>query len=471
MHAILPIFVRSDKSLDCLGVIQTEDCQEGQAWMKPSRRKILIGSAAALLSPCLAWPASKSDLLRPSLRWANGPRQLKGVNVFQPFGWGNSSGEPPAYTSDPYVNGGTWAQVMPASRRALIKSSGFDVYRFVIDPGPLLAAESSTDLDHLITQIKHAIVDILDAGLLVIADVHVTDQHFVAGWTNVDLADGVSGPKFKRLVLVEQRLATAIEELSEPSRVCIELFNEPPYASAITSDQWHDQLKYLFDAVRYVAPSVTLVIGGSGFNSIDDGGRGGLVALDPKKFDENTIYSWHGYEPVQLSIQAASNHFQYIHRLAFPPRKEDRAKAIKDLTMAIDADSRLSAFQKAAKISYFTRERHIEGLDSYFDTPQDEVYIAKLIKKVTDWADTHGVLRSQLMLGEFGCNGDFKGVEAATLDTRVAYIRAVRRLCDEAAIGAIVLHELNDNSSGMGISNHKTFVFIPEIISAMGLGQ
>jgi hypothetical protein len=34
--------------------------------------------------------------------------------------------------------------------------------------------------------------------------------------------------------------------------------------------------------------------------------------------------------------------------------------------------------------------------------------------------------------------------------------------------GSIVLHELNDASSGMGVSDHKAFKFFPELMSAMG---
>jgi hypothetical protein len=37
-----------------------------------------------------------------------------------------------------------------------------------------------------------------------------------------------------------------------------------------------------------------------------------------------------------------------------------------------------------------------------------------------------------------------------------------------SGIGSIILHELNDASSGMGMSDHKTFKFIPELMSAMG---
>ena len=319
-----------------------------------TRRNLLIRSATALFSSRLAWAVP-----RQSLQWANGPHRLKGVNVFQPFGWGIPTGSPAKYSSAPYTNGGTWSAVMPASRLTLLKSTGFDVYRLAIDPGPLLAAESMSDLATLIGQVTRAIVNILEAGLLVIADVHVLDHHPVPGWTNVDLTDGISGSKFNRLVTVEQRLAASIEAIGEPSRVCLELFNEPPYAFKIRGDRWRTQLKYLFNAVRPLAPRTTLVVGGSGFNSIDD--KEGLLAIDPKAFDTNTIYSWHGYDPYQLSMQGTPGHYQYIHRLAFPPRQQDRAKAINDLTLAINADRTLSAAEKASKISYFTRQRKSEG--------------------------------------------------------------------------------------------------------------
>lgn len=434
-----------------------------------TRRKIVVGSAFTLFGPRRARSADSNATSPIPLRWAYGLQRLKGVNVLQPFGWGISGGNPPAYVSDPFRNGGTWGQVMPAVRRALIRSTGFDVYRLAIDPGPLITAENDASMDRYINQVSVAIADLVASDLLVIADMHVNGGHPVSGWNNANLTDGVSGPKFQRLALVERRLAAAIEALGMASRVCFELFNEPPFASQITGDPWPTQLQYLFDTVRRAAPNLTLVVGGSGFNSIDD--RWGLIALDPRKFDDNTIFSWHGYEPLQLTLQGTPGHFQYIHRLAFPPRKSNRSKALEDIAIAINADPGASASEKLDTIAYFTRRRNADGLDTYFDTPQDEIFIARRIRKVTDWADTQNVPRARLMNGEFGCNGDFRGIKGATLETRVAFIQVVRQLCDAAGIGTTIIHELNDTASGCGISDHRTFEFMPKIRSALGLGQ
>ncbi len=306
---------------------------------------------------------------------------------------------------------------MPPARRALIKATGFDVYRLVVDPGPLLSAANDEIVANFLTQITESIIDLVNVGLLVIFDVHVNGGHPVAGWSNIDLTDGIAGPKFQRLVEIERRIAAAIEAINKPTQICLELFNEPPIASKIAGDRWPTQLEYLFKAVRGAAPNVTLIVGGGGFNSVDD--RWGLISLDPKAFDQNTIYSWHGYEPNQFTLQGQIGHYQYIHRLPFPPKKADKEIAIRSLIDSIEADKSLSDRESAAKIAYFTKGRHKEGLDAYFDIPQDETYIAKQIKKVTDWADNHGVYRLQLMNGEFGCNGDFRGTVAATLESRV----------------------------------------------------
>ena len=432
-----------------------------------TRRKILVTSTAAFLAPGVAKPFAAAAASPIPARWAHGEERLKGVNILQPFGWGISSGEPPLYAADPFRNGGSWAEVMPAKRRALIRAKGFSVCRLAVDPGPFLTAEDDAHLDRYIGHVTAAIADLVANDLLVIADVHVNGGHPVRGWSNIDLTDGLSGLKFKRLVVVETRLAAAIEALGMPSHVCLELFNEPPFASQITGDPWPSQLQYLFNAARRAAPSLTLVVGGSGFNSIDD--RWGLIALDARRFDDNTIYSWHGYEPFQLTLQSAPGHFQYIHRLAFPPRSVDRSKAFENLVASVNADPALSASERADAIAYFTLEGKADALDTYFSVPQDEAFIAKRVLKVTDWADVGNVPRSRLMNGEFGCNGDFHGIRGATLETRAAFIRTVRRLCDGAGIGAAIIHELNDTSSGFGISNHQTFEFNPAITFALGL--
>jgi hypothetical protein len=404
----------------------------------------------------------------PILQWAGDKTtKMRGLNCLQPFGYGIASNG--SYIDEPYQNGGTDLRVMPDARLGLIKSTGFDFVRMCIDPATLTTAADTTRLKHLIGQLTAGILRRLAAGLLVIADLHVIDRAPLAGWSNRDLASGIAGAKFQRYVAVAQELAAAIEALNAPQRVSIELFNEPPFDSEITGDSWHAaQAPYLWRAVRAAAPRSTLVIGGSGYNSISD-----LTALDPSNFDNNTLYTFHGYMPLQLTLQASNGIFRHIHALDFPPDPSDRSAAIVRFKKSVDADENLSPWQKIKVVAELTKLRKSFGIDMYFDQPQDASYIAKQIKIITDWADAKGAPRNCIINGESGCNGNYNDgsgdVIGATLTTRANVIRALCQSGDEAGIGGYVVHELQ--GSGFAVSDANSFAFMPEIIAALRIGS
>jgi hypothetical protein len=402
-----------------------------------------------------------------NLQWASGKTWMRGLNCLQPFGYGIASNG--SYVDEPYQNGSTDLQVMPDSRLGLIKSTGFDFVRMCIDPATLTTAADQTRLKNLIGQLTAGISRRLASGLLVIADLHVINRAPLPGWGNRDIAIGIAGSKFQRYVAVAQELAAAIEQLDVPQRVAIELFNEPPPDSEITGDSWPIvQAPHLWRAVRAAAPRSTLLIGGSDFNSIS-----GLTALDPLNFDNNTMYTFHGYTPPQLTLQASGGIFQYIHALNFPPEPSERLAIIARIKQSVGADASLSALQKIKVIAQLTHLRRAYGIDTYFDRPQDASYIAKQIKITTDWADVKGVPRNCIINGESGCNGNYNdgsgNIVGATLTTRANVIRALCQSGDKAGIGGYVVHELQ--GSGFAVSDARSFAFLPEITAAMGIGS
>lgn len=434
----------------------------------PTRRSFIMSAGAAIaaqkISPATsAVPAPHA----PALRWAGGnATRLRGLNCLQPFGYGLAKNG--SYLAEPYQNGGTDLQVMPDSRLALIKSTGFNFVRMCIDPATLTTAADATALKNLIAQLRTAILRRLAAGLLVIADLHVVGRPPVAGWSNRDIASGVSGTKFQRFIAIAQELSAAIEELNAPQEVAIELFNEPPNDSEIAGDSWPNlQAPYLWRAVRKAAPHSTLLIGGSDYNSIN-----GLATLDPSNFDGNTMYTFHGYTPAQLTLQASPGLFQHIHALTFPPRRSERSAAIRRLIQSVRADASLSTRHKIEMIVKLTRLRKNYGVDTYFDLPQNASYIVRQMKIVTDWADSNGVPHNCIINGESGCNGDYnedsKNVVGAPLITRTNVIRALSQSADNAGFFGYVIHELQ--GSGFAISDPHSFSFVPEIIAALGIG-
>jgi Cellulase (glycosyl hydrolase family 5) len=435
----------------------------------PTRRSFIVCAGAAFAAQPVE-PKHLGAAERPFtiLQWAGGnTTKMRGLNCLQPFGYGIASNG--SYIDEPYQNGGTDLQVMPDSRLRLIKSTGFDFIRMCIDPATLTTAVDKTRLAYLIGQLVTGIVRRLAAGLLVIVDLHVVGRAPVAGWSNRDIATGISGSRFRRYVAVAQELAAAIEALNAPQQVSIELFNEPPFDAEINGDSWPDvQAPYLWRAVRTAAPHSTLLIGGSNYNSIV-----GLTALHPYNFDHNTMYVFHGYVPTQLTLQGSIGIFRYIQALDFPPNPLDRAAAIVRVARSVEADESLPALQRRKIIAELTKQRKSYGIDTYFDQPQDTSYIKGQFKIVTDWADLKRVPRSCIINGESGCNGNYNDgsgkVAGATLATRASVIRALCQSVDEAEIGGYVVHEIQ--GSGFAVSNAESFEFMPEIIAAMGIGS
>ena len=434
-----------------------------------SRRSFVISVGAAIAAQ-RAVPACSSFMIGRSaqLRWAGGnTSKMRGLNCLQPFGYGITSGS--SYISEPYINGGTDLHVMPDSRLALIKSIGFDIVRMCIDPATLTTAADTSRLKSLIGQLMTGILRRLTAGLLVIADLHNIDRAPVEGWGARDIATGISGAKFQRYVVVAQELAAAIEALNTPQHVAIELFNEPPFDSEILGDSWPNaQAPYLWRAVRNAAPRSTLLIGGAGYNSIS-----GLISLDPSNFDDNTLYTFHGYLPPQVAFQGSPGMYRHVHALNFPPEPSERSAAITRLTKLVNADESLSASEKTTTIAKLTYLGRSSGIDMYFDRPQNASYIAAQMKTVTDWADLNRVPRNFIINGESGCNGDYNdgsgNIVGATLKTRTNMIRALCQSGDNAGICGYVVHELQ--GSGFAVSDADSFAFIPEIIAAMGMGS
>jgi hypothetical protein len=379
----------------------------------------------------------------------------RGVSVLQPFGWGLSTGG--IYASDPYQNGGTWISVMPGTRRNAIKSVGFDFVRLAVDPGPMLAASSDDVLRGLVAEITAAVADLNASGLKVIVDIHANISHPVVGWTNADLVDGPNGPKFQRLVRIEQRLAAALRE-TRPTDVAFELFNEPPFWSR-GAVSWSVQQKVLFGAVRAELPNHSIVVTGPEYSSIR-----GLESLEPLDYDANTIYTFHFYEPFQFALQSSSTFYRNIHRLTFPPQAHvgGKPKAIADFK---------ATGASAGEIADFTRHHRSYGIDTYFDEPEDEAFVVSRIAAVIRWARSKGLRADQLLCGEFGAEGDHGVNIAAAPSSRSAYIETVRKALEAADI-AWDVHELNNTSDGFGIaSGTAPFQFDAAVMRALGLAN
>ena len=427
-----------------------------------SRRRFVLG--ALILGIHKIIPASAH-----SLAWCDDSRTMRGLNTLQSDGFILSDGG--VYSAHPYANGGSFLDIMPPERRALIKSTGFDFIRMTIDFGPLLSAANNKALDVLIDDLISHINAYTGSKLKVIVTMMAGGDP-TTGWQN--MTDGVAGPKYQRLLNVWRRFAGAIGGSFDSSQVAVELFNEPPFRRDIAGDAWPIQQKHLFDRVRAVLPGHTIVVTGDDLSAIDR-----VVILNPADYDANTMYRINGYEPFSISHQG-DGYFRYIHRLTFPPEDHPggKAQAISDVTAAINADNSLSFLDKLTIVTNFTKLRHAEGVDTYFDTPCNSNFIENRIKKVTDWAANHGLSNRHIIVGEFGARGDFriKGADdrlvdtlAGTLTTRANFMRTWREKIEAAKLGAWCAHEARGPDGFSLTQNEVMWKFTPELMTALGL--
>ena len=425
------------------------------------RREFVFGSIAAGMTNVVPTHARAAA-------WRDESRTRRGLNILQPFGWVVTTRG--AYQFQPFVNGGSFDQIMPRERRVVIRSAGFDFVRVPVDFGPLLSAADDATLDRLINEVMRGV------DLYVASDLNVLIVLFspadAAVWPTI--TDGLRGPAFRRLVAVWQRFAEVIVDRTDPAQVAVELFNEPPFTVEIKTDPWLVQQKYLFDQVRPILPAHTLVVTADSFSAIDR-----LILLNPADFDANTSFKFSGYEPLQLSHQG-EGYWRNIHRLTFPPQAHPggRTRAIFDFIAAVGADSSLSWIEKVRSIYNFTSRKAKEGIDTYFETPCDAAFIAKRITAVTDWAASHGVSTRRLIVGEFGARGDYEGVagdgsttviEAGTTATQANFCRAWREQIEAAGLGAWCVHEIGGPAGWNLALGYPPWTFRPDLVAALAL--
>lgn len=284
-----------------------------------------------------------------------------------------------------------WRRLFGAERLAKARADGFDFIRFPVDPGPLLALGPGADQDRMIADIRMGAQMILDAGLTVVVDLHSIPRPD-EDWGTDAVVAGL-WPDYLALV---GRIGAALDGL-DPSRTAFEPLNEPTHDCAAIADgspqEWPAQLAQMHASARTAAPDLTLVLSGACW-----GGAYGLAALDPATIsDPNVIWSFHSYDPFSFTHQGAEWTFsplKYLSGLPYPPEKltTDAAKALEQ-----EAADRMAAAEGAAD-----RAAISAVLDDYRSTPKDE--IAREIRVALDWARTHGIPPSRLLLGEFGTN-------------------------------------------------------------------
>ena len=249
-----------------------------------------------------------------------------------------------------------------------LRTAGFDFVRLAVDPAmvdPLLA-----DQPALIAAIRR----IQRQGLIVVVCPHPTGWHLEA-----DPADRAA------LLRLWAGLSAALRSL-DPARTVPEVLNEPVFPH--DPGGWAALQHSVLAEIRANLPSVTVILTGQDWGSI-----GGLTALTPES-DPNVLYSFHFYDPAELTSLAAYRRDVDRGALARLPFPATGACAVP----ATDAATRDLA-------------RYYCGFG------WDAARIDAMIGRAAAWARAHNV---RLIAGEFGATAELNA------SARMSWIGAVR---------------------------------------------
>lgn len=255
-----------------------------------------------------------------------------------------------------------------------LRAAGFDFVRLAIEP------EAAADPAPLLAAIRR----IQRQGLTVIVSPHPHNWQLEA--------DPAPLRRFW------QALAPALRGL-DPARTVPEVLNEPVFPHDPAG--WARLQHAVLADIRAVLPRSLVVLTGQDWGSI-----GGLLALRPEA-DRNVVYSFHFYDPAELTSLAAwrqgIDHTGFA-RLPFP--------------VADPADCQAIARQQAG-----ATER---GMMQYYCAyGWNAAHISETIAQAAAWAKAHDV---RLLAGEFGATA------ALNSAARSAWLATARRAFEAQGI-------------------------------------
>ena len=159
-----------------------------------------------------------------------------------------------------------------------LRTAGFDFVRLAIDPEVVSGQAPAAVLIEAIRRIEAH-------GMAVIVSLHPRNWHL-----ETDAADRVRLRSFWR------ELAPKLAGL-EQTRTLPEVLNEPVFPG--DPGGWAVLQHLVLGDIRHALPQATVVLTGQDWGSV-----GGLLALTPEA-DPNVLYSFHFYDPAELTSLAA----------------------------------------------------------------------------------------------------------------------------------------------------------------------
>jgi endoglucanase len=264
---------------------------------------------------------------------------------------------------------------------AQLRRSGFGFVRLPVQPAVFDAPGVAEVLIEAVRRLERH-------GLAVVIALHPADWHLET-----------DGGERVRAAAFWLALAPRLRPLN-PGMVFPEVLNETVFADA--PGEWARLQHRLLREIRGFLPESTVVLSGT-----DWGSARGLLALETEA-DPNVIYSFHLYEPAELTALGAYRpglDSAAMARLPFPVTD----RAVCDASAATTADAPTAALMRF-----------------YCSQAWDATKLAVTIGAAGDWARRS---RVPVILGEFGAS---QRLNAAA---RLAWITAVRQACEQQGIG------------------------------------
>ena len=307
----------------------------------------------------------------------------------------------------------------------LVRDLGFDHVRLSINPEPLLADKQTGALDPAaMARLDGAVRGIVSVGLVVILDIHPEP-----GWSH-DSTETEDGTErfFRFWKSFAQHFAG-----TDPEKVYFEVLNEPGRMDVY---RWAGEQAKAIAVIRAEAPRHTIIATGAMFGSIDS-----LVATEPVR-DENVIYTFHDYNPMEFTHQGAGFVMKELETLRDVPYPSSPENVAPLLAGQRDPDVR-------------------KGLAWYGQQRWDVSMMEKQIGVAVAWANERHV---PLYCGEFGVFRHF-----APAANRARWIGDMRRTLEKDGIG----WDIWDYKGWFGMVTVKDGVPVVDegVAEALGVGK
>ena len=244
--------------------------------------------------------------------------------------------------------------------------------------------------------------DLLDASSALSTAVARTQRHglavvvalFATGW-HLE----TSLPDRARLLATWRSLAQILRPF-DPALTFPEVLNEPVFAG--DPEAWAALQHQAVGTIRGILPENTIVLTGATWGGID-----GLLSLRPEA-DGKVVYSFHIYEPVELTTLVAYRpglDRAALARLPFPATDSRACRTVADQ----------GHDPATAELMRFYCAQH-------WDAPR----IAARVATAAAWARRYHV---SLFAGEFGASAQLNA------PARQAWLSAVRQACEDQGLG------------------------------------